>query len=241
MSDSRRFAAGTGDPSGRRVILEVLGVGKVFQTGPEELVVLEGVSFSVAAGTTVVIAGESGSGKSTLLQLVGGLDTASSGQILFKGADITRRSESELIDFRNRSLGFIFQFHYLLKDFTALENVVMPGAIAGTGRSESLRRARELLARVGLEARAAHYPVQLSGGERQRVAVARALMNDPELILADEPTGNLDERNSALIQELLFGLVAEYRKTMILVTHASDLSERGDEHYLLEHRRLRRR
>jgi lipoprotein-releasing system ATP-binding protein len=232
---------GPGASGPRPIVLDVQRVGKVFQTGSEELVVLEEVSFSVAAGTTVVITGESGSGKSTLLQLVGGLDTVSAGRILFKGADITRRGESELIDFRNRALGFIFQFHYLLKDFTALENVMMPGAIAGAPRSESRRRAQALLARVGLEPRAGHYPAQLSGGERQRVAVARALMNDPELILADEPTGNLDERISAVVRELLFGLVAEYRKTMILVTHASDLSRGGDEHYVLEHRRLRRR
>jgi lipoprotein-releasing system ATP-binding protein len=227
--------------SGLPAILQIRAVGKVFRTGSEDLTVLEGVSFSVSEGTTVVITGESGSGKSTLLQVVGGLDTVSSGSILFRGEEITHRNESQLMEFRNRTLGFIFQFHYLLKDFTALENVAMPAAIAGSGRAGAQRRARELLARVGLAAREEHYPIQLSGGERQRVAVARALMNDPELILADEPTGNLDERNSELVQELLFGLVAEYRKTMILVTHASDLAGRGDEHYVLEHRTLRRR
>jgi lipoprotein-releasing system ATP-binding protein len=224
------------EPAG---ILEVRGVCKEFRSGSEVLSVLDGVSLSVSEATTVIITGESGSGKSTLLQLLGGLDSVSAWSILFRGRDITRRSEGQLMEFRNQTLGFIFQFHYLLKDFTALENTMMPAAIAGLGRARALERARELLARVGLEAREGHYPVQLSGGERQRVAVARALMNDPELILADEPTGNLDERNSQAVQELLFGLVADFRKTMILVTHAAELCGRGDEHYVLEHRRLR--
>ncbi|MBN1837678.1 MAG: ABC transporter ATP-binding protein [Spirochaetales bacterium] len=230
-----------GNPAGASRVLEVREVRKVFRTGSEDLTVLAGVSFSVEAGSTVVITGESGCGKSTLLQLVGGLDTVSSGSIVFRGQEITRRSESQLMEFRNRTLGFIFQFHYLLKDFTALENVAMPAAIGGSPRVPALRRARELLARVGLAARAEHFPVELSGGERQRVAVARALMNDPELILADEPTGNLDERNSEAVQQLLFGLVRDYRKTMILVTHAAELSVRGDVQYLLEHGRLRLR
>ncbi|MBN1836208.1 MAG: ABC transporter ATP-binding protein [Spirochaetales bacterium] len=234
-------AARPGGPGPESCILEVREVRKVFRTGSEELTVLAGVSFRVAAGSTIVITGESGSGKSTLLQLVGGLDAVSGGSILFRGQDITRSSETQLMEFRNRTLGFIFQFHYLLKDFTALENVAMPAAIAGYPRASALERARGLLARVGLEARAEHFPVELSGGERQRVAVARALMNDPELILADEPTGSLDERNSEAVQELLFGLVADYRKTMILVTHAAELSGRGDAHYLLEHGRLRPR
>jgi lipoprotein-releasing system ATP-binding protein len=159
---------------------------------------------------------------------------------VFNGFDITAQREENLIEFRSRQLGFIFQFHYLLKDLTALENVLVPALIARQPRARAGRRAQELLAQVGLTARSGHYPVQLSGGERQRVAVARALMNDPRLILADEPTGNLDERNSRAIQELLFELVRSYGKSMILVTHAAGLSERGDEHFLLEHRRLRR-
>ena len=233
-----RLPPGGGEGGGSH-ILEVREARKVFRTGSEDLIVLDGVSFSMRSGSTVVITGESGCGKSTLLQLIGGLDTVSSGRILFRGQDITRRRESQLMEFRNRTLGFIFQFHYLLKDFTALENVAMPAAIAGAPRGAALRRAQDLLVRVGLEARGEHFPVQLSGGERQRVAVARALMNDPELILADEPTGNLDERNSDAVQELLFGLVADFHKTMILVTHAAELSGRGDARYLLEHGRLK--
>jgi lipoprotein-releasing system ATP-binding protein len=159
---------------------------------------------------------------------------------VFNGFDITEQREENLIEFRSRQLGFIFQFHYLLKDLTALENVLIPAMIVRSPRAQAARRAQELLAQVGLSDRMGHYPVQLSGGERQRVAVARALMNDPDLILADEPTGNLDERNSQAIQELLFELVRSYGKSMILVTHAADLSRLAEEHFLLEHRRLRR-
>lgn len=221
-------------------VLDVVGVKKVFRSGNEDLVVLEEVSFTVAQGGTAVILGESGSGKTTLLNLVGALDSCTAGRILFDGFDITAQREENLIEFRSRQLGFIFQFHYLLKDLTALENVLIPALILRTPRAQALSRARELLDQVGLSARTGHYPVQLSGGERQRVAVARALMNDPRLILADEPTGNLDERNSKAIQELLFELVGTYGKSMVLVTHAAELSRLGTEHFLLEHRRLRR-
>jgi lipoprotein-releasing system ATP-binding protein len=222
------------------IALEVQGVKKVFRSGSEDLVVFEEVSFSVAEGRTAVILGESGSGKTTLLNLIGALDECSAGRIVFGGFDITAQGEDDLIEFRSRHLGFIFQFHYLLKDLTALENVLVPALITRSPRGQARRRAQELLDRVGLTSRMSHYPVELSGGERQRVAVARALMNDPRLILADEPTGNLDERNSRAVQELLFGLVRSYGKSMILVTHAAELSRLGDEHFVLEHRRLRR-
>jgi lipoprotein-releasing system ATP-binding protein len=219
--------------------LDVQGVKKVFRSGQEDLVVFEEVNFSVPRGATTVIRGESGSGKTTLLNLIGALDACTAGKILFDGFDITRQSEDNLIGFRSKQLGFIFQFHYLLKDLTALENVLVPALISRSPRRQAERRGRDLLDQVGLSARMSHYPVQLSGGERQRVAVARALMNDPRLILADEPTGNLDERNSRAVRELLFRLVRSYGKTMILVTHAVELSRMGDEHFLLEHRRLR--
>ena len=220
--------------------LDVRGVKKVFRSGNEDLVVFEEVSFTVPQGRTAVVLGESGSGKTTLLNLIGALDSCTAGRIIFKGFDITEQGEENLIEFRSKQLGFIFQFHYLLKDLTALENVLIPALIVRSPRIQASRRAQELLAQVGLSDRMGHYPVQLSGGERQRVAVARALMNDPDLILADEPTGNLDERNSQAIQELLFGLVRSYGKSMILVTHAAELSQLGNEHFLLEHRRLRR-
>jgi len=220
--------------------LNVTGVKKVFRSGAEDLVVFEEVSFAVQQGRTAVILGESGSGKTTLLNLIGALDSCTAGRIVFNGFAITEQPEENLVEFRSRQLGFIFQFHYLLKDLTALENVLIPALIVRTARAPALERARQLLSQVGLSARMSHYPVQLSGGERQRVAVARALMNDPDLILADEPTGNLDERNSQAIQELLFELVRSYGKSMILVTHAAELAQRANERFVLEHRRLRR-
>jgi lipoprotein-releasing system ATP-binding protein len=221
-------------------LVETRGVTKVFRSGHEDLVVFQDVSFAVPKGSTAVILGESGSGKTTLLNLIGALDHCTGGRIIVDGLDITEQREEDLIEFRSRQLGFIFQFHYLLKDLTALENVLVPALIARTPPARAGRRAQDLLAQVGLSDRAGHYPVQLSGGERQRVAVARALMNDPRLILADEPTGNLDERNSGAIQDLLFELVRRHGKSMILVTHAADFARLGDDHYLLEHRRLRR-
>jgi lipoprotein-releasing system ATP-binding protein len=221
------------------MVLDVQAVKKVFRSGYEDLVVFEGVSFSVSRGSTTVILGESGSGKTTLLNLIGALDTCTEGRILFDGFEITGQSEENLIGFRSKQLGFIFQFHYLLKDLTALENVLVPALIVRSPRRRAERRARDLLDQVGLSERVGHYPVQLSGGERQRVAVARALMNDPQLILADEPTGNLDERNSRAVQQLLFRLVRSHGKSMILVTHAAELSQMGDAHFLLEHRSLR--
>lgn len=220
--------------------LNVTGVKKVFRSGAEDLVVFEEVSFTVRQGRTAVILGESGSGKTTLLNLIGALDSCTAGRIVFNGFDITEQPEENLVEFRSRQLGFIFQFHYLLKDLTALENVLIPALIVRSARAPALGRAKQLLSQVGLSARMSHYPVQLSGGERQRVAVARALMNDPDLILADEPTGNLDERNSQAIQELLFELVRSYGKSMILVTHAAELAQTANEQFLLEHRRLRR-
>lgn len=221
-------------------ILDVRDVKKVYRSGDEDLVVFEEVSFEVEEGTTAVISGESGSGKTTLLNLIGALDYVSDGRIIFKGRDIALEEEEELVEYRSRFLGFIFQFHYLLKDLTALENILIPSLISRAPRARARRRAGDLLAQVGLTERMDHYPVELSGGERQRVAVARALMNEPQLILADEPTGNLDERNSQGIQELLFSLVKTHGKTMILVTHATEFARMGDDHYLLEHRALRR-
>jgi len=221
-------------------LLRALGLRKVFRTGSEDLTVLDGVDLEVAQGSTVVIAGQSGSGKSTLLNLLGSLDEPTAGRILLQGEELTGRSEEELVEYRSRRLGFIFQLHFLMKDFTALENVLLPALIAGGSAAAARKRARQLLEQVGLAGRGQHYPVQLSGGERQRVAVARALMNDPLLILADEPTGSLDERSSGQIRDLLFGLVAGFRKTMVLVTHSQELASRGEARYLLEHGRLRR-
>jgi len=222
-------------------IIEVVSLSKTFRTGTEEVEVLQGLTLTLKEGETTVITGESGSGKTTLLNLIGGLDRATSGNIIFAGSDIVGQSEAELTRYRSRSLGFIFQFHYLLKDFTALENVMLPALIEGLSLRVAGDRAEDLLGRVGLLKRKDHYPVELSGGERQRIAVVRSLMNDPGLILADEPTGNLDEKNSDQVKKILFELVCEYKKTMLLVTHDKELAARGDYHFCLEHGRLKRK
>jgi lipoprotein-releasing system ATP-binding protein len=219
-------------------ILELCHVAKTFLTGAEELHILTDVNLSVAPGQTVVITGESGSGKSTLLNLIGGLDTPSGGTIEAAGYRVDALPESGLTRYRSRVVGLVFQFHFLLKDFTALENVMMPAFMSGSSREEANARAAQLLADVGLSDRTDHFPGQLSGGERQRVAVARALINDPEIILADEPTGNLDEGNSRTVENILFELVREYGKTLLLVTHDESLAGRGEHHLHLVHGRV---
>jgi lipoprotein-releasing system ATP-binding protein len=216
-------------------ILSVDSITKNFRIGNEEIEVLRGIDLAVEEGTTVVITGESGSGKSTLLNLVGGIDSPSSGTIGVRGLDITRLDEEHLTHFRNVTIGFIFQFHFLLKDFSAIENVMMPAHILGTPLVQARKKATRLLAEVGLSHRENHYLVELSGGERQRVAVARALMNDPDIIIADEPTGNLDEKNSLLVQDILFDLVGSHFKTMLLVTHDTNFARRADAAYRIEH------
>ncbi len=216
-------------------IIRVDHVSKVFLTGSEQLRILADVQLSVSSGTVVVITGESGSGKSTLLNIVGGLEAASGGTVVVAGYQVHGLDETELSTYRANSIGLVFQFHYLLKDFTALENVMLPAFMAGSSRGEAMERARELLDAVGLSQRIEHYPSRLSGGERQRVALARALVNDPEVVLADEPTGNLDERNSAVVEEILFDLVRTRGKTLLLVTHDSALGARADRRLVLEH------
>ena len=204
-----------------------------FVTGAETLEVLRDVNLVVHGGETVAITGESGCGKSTLLGLIGGLDRPTGGTVTVKGVDVGGLEEAELSEYRNRDVGFIFQFHYLLKDFTALENVVIPGMMGGESTRVLRERARQLLSEVGLEGRMDAWPLELSGGERQRVAVARALINEPPLLLADEPTGNLDERNAHGVEEMLFGLVRRHHRTMILVTHDTALSGKADIRFLL--------
>jgi lipoprotein-releasing system ATP-binding protein len=212
-------------------VFSLEGVGKKFRSGSEELTVLNNITVQLDPAVVTAITGESGCGKSTLLNLIGGLDTPTTGTIRIGDYDVGSLDEEGLTEYRRRVLGFIFQFHYLLKEFTALENVMMPALIAGKPRKTAAMRAEELLAEVGLEGRRQHYPTQLSGGERQRVAVARALVNDPLLILADEPTGNLDEGNSRIVEDLLFSLVRKHGKTLVLVTHDLRLAEKGDRRY----------
>jgi len=219
-------------------IIRTESVEKVFQNGREKLSVLHGIDLFVDRSEVISITGESGSGKSTFLNILGGLDKPSAGKIIINGKRIDHLPEDELTDFRKRTVGFIFQFHFLLKDFTALENVLLPGYIAGKAKIEAQERAAFLLEQVFLKERMGHYPNQLSGGERQRVAVARALMNGPDIILADEPTGNLDESNSRNVEEILFNLVSQFEKTMVLVTHDPELAKRGDEKFHLQNGKL---
>lgn len=190
--------------------------------------VLKGVSINLQEGEIVALIGASGAGKSTLLQILGTLDQPDQGDILFEGQMIHQLPERQQAKFRNESLGFVFQFHHLLPEFTALENVCMPGWIGKTSRSEVENRAKELLDRLGLAHRLEHKPSQLSGGEQQRVSVARALINQPRLILADEPTGNLDTQNSQELYDLLFNLTRETGVAFLVATHNLALAERAD-------------
>lgn len=206
--------------------------------GQGRVVVFEDASLEVEKGTSVAITGKSGSGKSTFLHVAAGLDSADSGTILFEGEDITAFSSRRMSLFRSRDVGFIFQANYLLTDFSAVENIMLPAQAAGTAEKDSRRRAMELLSYVGLSDRASHKPVELSGGEIQRVAMARAVMNKPRIIFADEPTGALDEENAAMVEHMLFSLVQEEGLTLFLVSHDPVLSAKCNRHYLLSHRKL---
>jgi lipoprotein-releasing system ATP-binding protein len=212
------------------LVLRVEQVEKSYSNGPEKLDILRGVSFQLAAGETLVITGESGSGKSTLLNLIGGLDYPSAGEISVGEYRVDLSGEEKLTQYRNRTVGFIFQFHYLLRDFTARENVMLPAYMSGVPRKRATEQAEQLLRDVRLDERMDHYPTQLSGGERQRVAVARSLINDPQLVLADEPTGNLDEQNSRVVEDLLFSLVENYGKALLVMTHDQAMTRRSRRH-----------
>ena len=193
-----------------------------------KLEVLKGVSLKVNRGEVISIVGPSGAGKTTLLQLIGTLDKPSGGSICFNGEDITRMNSKRLAAFRNKHIGFVFQFHQLLPEFTALENVMIPALIAGKGRAEAEKEALELLDLMGLAARANHKPAQMSGGENQRVAVARALVNRPDVVLADEPSGSLDSHNKEELHTLFFDLRDKFGQTFIIVTHDEKLASFTD-------------
>jgi len=219
-------------------IVTIKDLEKKYITDSEQLTVLQSLNLEVEEASKVVIVGESGSGKSTLLNIIGGIDTVTSGSVFAGKWEVSKLTEAQLSEYRSNYLGLIFQFHYLLKDFSALENVYMPALIAGTPKKEAVERAEQLLSDVGVIDRKNHLPSQLSGGERQRVAAARALINNPQLILADEPTGNLDPANADKIGDLLFSMVEKYNKTLILVTHDLKLASKGDKQYKIVEGRL---
>lgn len=225
---SRRTTSDLVDGDGLPPALRASGVHKVFESGAERLHVLRGVCLDLAPREAVAVVGGSGSGKSTLLHLLGALDRPTSGRIEVGGRALEELGGDELAGIRNRQIGFIFQFHHLLREFSALENVMMPALISGVPIGEARQRARDLLAAVGLAERETHASSELSGGEQQRVAVARALTNDPVVLLADEPSGNLDHETSLRLHDLLFRIRAERGVAMVLVTHNPELAGRAD-------------
>lgn len=205
-------------------MLQATGIHKSYR----DLEILKGVDFSVSKGEIVTIVGASGAGKSTLLHIIGTLDKADKGEVIINDTNISKLSQTNLSAFRNKHIGFIFQFHHLLPEFTALENICIPAFIARQSKKEAELRASELLSMLGLEHRAGHKPNELSGGEQQRVAVARALVNNPAVILADEPSGNLDSQNAQSLHALFRDLRDKFSQTFIIVTHNEELAEMAD-------------
>lgn len=213
-------------------ILETTNLTKKYESGASQLTVLDAVNVQISTGATASIVGPSGSGKTTLLGLCAGLDRASSGTVCVAGHDITHFSEGERAELRRTSIGFIFQNFQLMPNLTAIENVVIPAELQGKNSSETQQRAKDLLVRVGLGSRMKHYPKQLSGGEQQRVAIARAFIHEPKILFADEPTGNLDEESSILIEDMLFEINKELGTTLVLVTHDNELAKKTE--YLIK-------
>lgn len=220
------------------ILIEAKNLRKVYHDGTRDLEVLNGADLTVRRGEIISIVGASGTGKSTLLHLLGALDKPTAGTIEFLGRDITKLSSDEMAIMRAKSMGFIFQFHHLLSEFTALENVMIPGMILGTNPSELKSVAMERLKALGLEDRVSHRPVKMSGGEQQRVALARALMNNPDLILADEPTGNLDVQTADTVIQLLWDNVHKNNKALVIVTHDPEIAKRADRCLRLKDKKL---
>ena len=205
-------------------MIEIKGIKKSFG----KLEVLKGIDLNIGKGEVVSIVGPSGAGKTTLLQIIGTLDSADSGSIIIDGTDVSKLNKKKLADFRNKHIGFVFQFHQLLPEFTAIENVMIPAFISGMSKKEAKKRAEELLVFLGLTERAQHKPNELSGGEKQRVAVARALVNNPAIILADEPSGSLDTKNKEELHQLFFELRDKFGQTFVIVTHDEQLASTTD-------------
>ena len=222
-----------------QAVLLARGLGRDFNEGASTLTVLDGLDLSIAKGECIAIVGASGSGKTTLLQMLGGLDRPSRGSVAIDGKDIHALDEAARGELRNRTMGFIYQFHHLLPEFSALENVAMPLLIRRVPVAEARRQAEAILQKVGLGARLEHRPHQLSGGERQRAAVARALVTLPLIVFADEPTGNLDGRNAEQVFELMLQLNREHGTSLVIVTHDLRLASRMDRVWLLENGRLK--
>lgn len=216
------------ESQGKRVVLECHGLNKVFTSGPQRLHILKDIDLQISSGDRIAIVGSSGSGKSTLLHCIGGLDQISSGQLLLQGKDYFTLSERKRAALRNTQLGFVYQFHHLLAEFTALENVAMPLLIGGYNVNEARHAATEMLKSVGLGERIGHKPSELSGGERQRAAIARAMVTQPVCLLADEPTGNLDSKTAWQIYELMLELNTKSATALIMVTHDHDLAAKMD-------------
>ncbi len=207
-------------------LIRMENISKSYLNSGAKIEVLKDLSLDIEAGETIAVVGESGIGKSTFLHVLGTLDRPDSGRLLYKGSDVLGFDRAGLAGFRNQTMGFVFQFHYLLAEFTALENVMIPGLIRGYGRKQFQERAEAMLVRVGLKDRIHHLIRQLSGGEQQRVAVARALVLNPDILLADEPTGNLDKKNSRQMHDLLMALNEEYNMTLVVATHSMTLAGR---------------
>ncbi|MDD5812512.1 MAG: ABC transporter ATP-binding protein [Treponema sp.] len=219
-------------------IIEIKDLEKTYVSKGESLTVLKDLSFSIEEGTRTAIVGSSGNGKSTLLNIISGIDTATSGFVKVGKYELSKMTEKDLCKYRSEFIGLVFQFHYLLKDFTALENIFLPAYMAGKNKKIAMEKAESLLQEIGLYGRKNHLPSELSGGERQRVAVARSLINDPKIILADEPTGNLDPENAALISDLLYGVSEKYSKTLVIVTHDIEVAKKAQVIYRLQDKQI---
>ena len=220
---------------GEPIVLEAMNINKTFtEGGGSKLEILRNINFSIRAGEKVAIVGASGSGKSTLLHILGSLDKPTSGQVLIDNQNVHTINETQRCELRNRMLGFIYQFHHLLAEFTAQENVAMPALIRGVSPDQAMLQARLLLEKVGMIRRLDHKPAELSGGERQRAAVARAMTNEPRCILADEPTGNLDKKTAEQVMQVMLRLNREYGTSLVVVTHDMSMADKMDKVYIIE-------